>query len=297
MLKPTRFAVIVAALAVLTTACGEWTPPLPTAPSDPAAGATISGTVRNVSGVASSISPAPRLFARLLAALDAVTFAKPLAANSNVTVTVVGTSISATLNGSGQFVLNGVPSGYIQLQFIGPGVDARITINGVVSEHIQIVVTLNGSNASIDSMNRVQAGDSAEVEGVISSISRGDRSMKVNGFEIKVRDVPIWAGSSRVGIEMLAVGQRVRVQGSWVHDYVVASGVWLNPADGPGPTSLPPSGSYTLQGNIERISYGDRSMRVNGIEVKIWDAPVYQGSQRVGLSMLAVGQRVGITGN
>jgi hypothetical protein len=61
-------------------------------------------------------------------------------------------------------------------------VDATIAISGVTSEHIQIVVTLNGSNATVDSMNRVQVGDHAEVEGLITSISYGDRSMKVAGL-------------------------------------------------------------------------------------------------------------------
>ena len=60
---------------------------------------------------------------------------------------------------------------------------------------------------------------------MISSISYGDRSMKVNGIEIKVRDAPIYQGSSRVGITMLQVGQRVKVTGVWEHDYIIATQV------------------------------------------------------------------------
>ena len=132
-------------VSLLSGACGQWSAPLPTAPSDPASGSRISGTVRSPAGIASSIAPASRMFAPVLAALDAVMFAKPVAAASNVTVTVVGTSITATLSGSGTFVLTGVPSGNIHLQFSGPGVNATITINSVTSEHIQLVITLNGS--------------------------------------------------------------------------------------------------------------------------------------------------------
>jgi hypothetical protein len=227
------------AVSLITIACGQWSAPLPTAPSDPARGTTISGTARDAAGVALS-SPPSRIFAPLLAALDAVTFAKPLVAASNVTVTVVGTSITATLSGTGSFVLTGVPSGNIQLHFTGSGVYATITINGVASEHIQLVVTLNGSNASIDSMNRVQQHNNAEVEGLITTISHGDRSMKVAGLEVKVRDAPIRHGSTVIGISSLAVGQRVHVKGNVVHDYIVATEVFLQNPTTPG-TPVPPS--------------------------------------------------------
>jgi hypothetical protein len=46
-----------------------------------------------------------------------------------------------------------------------------------------------------------------------------------NGLEIKVRDAPIYQGSSRVGITVLRVGQRVRVTGVWEHDYIIATRV------------------------------------------------------------------------
>jgi hypothetical protein len=168
----------------------------------------------------------------------------------------------------------------------------------VQPEHIKITITLNGSSATVDTVIRVQMDEAAEVEGVISSISHGDRSMKVNGIEIKVRDAPVWDGTARVGIEMLAVGQRVRVNGTWSHDYVVASNVVINPGSNPGQTPPPGgSGTYAVEGQISSISYGDRSMKVNGIDIKIWDAPVYRGSQRLGITELSVGQRVGVKGN
>jgi hypothetical protein len=296
-MRVTKALAFIVALSAVNVACGEWSAPLPTAPSDPSKGATISGTARPAADLASAVSPS-RLFAPVLAALDAVTFTKPVGASSGLTVTVVGTSITATLSGSGNFVLTGVPSGTIQLHFSGPGVDARITISGVQPEHIKISITLNGTSATVDSVIRVQMDEAAEVEGVISSISHGDRSMKVNGIEIKVREAPVWNGTSRVGIETLAVGQRVRVNGTWSHDYVVASNVVINPGSTPTPPPPPGgSGTYAADGAISSISYGDRSMKVNGIEVKIWDAPVYRGSQRVGITELSVGQRVGVKGN
>jgi hypothetical protein len=266
--------------------------------------------------VAALQGPSSRLVAPLLAAIDLLTFAQPVAADNKITVTVAGTDITATLSGSGNFVLNGVPSGNVQLHFSGNGVDARLSIDGVQPEHIKIAITLNGSNASVDSLTRVQMNDAAELEGVISSVSRGDRSMRVNGIEIKIKDAPVYLGSSRVGLELLEVGQRVKVTGTWYHDYVNATTVVISggstpnqppsppvnqnppPSQNPPPQTPPPSsGAYAVDGPIAQISPGDRSMRVNGIEVKIWDAPVYRGSQRIGISELRVGQRVGVKGN
>jgi hypothetical protein len=300
MRKSNRLALL--AVALVSAACGQWTPPLPTAPSDASKGAIISGTVNGLRRSAESTTPPTRAVAAVLAVLDTVTFATPVRASAGFTVTVVGTSITATFNDSGKFVLEGVPMGNIQLRFTGEGVDAQIDIRGVKPEHIQLVVTLNGSNATIDSINRVQTDNLAELEGLITSISHGDRSMKVNGFEIKVREAPIHNGSQRVDISTLSVGQRVRIKGTWVHDSVVATEVLVtssDPTPTPNPDPNPPSNGgsgQTIEGVITTFRFGDRSMVVNGFEVKIWDAPIYQGGQRVGLSLLAVGQRVQVTG-
>src|SRR5712692_1432788 len=66
-------------------------------------------------------------------------------------VSIVGTSVSAVVDGSGSFTLHSVPSGDQILAFSGNGVDARITITGV-SEHEQIHITVivNGNTAELD---------------------------------------------------------------------------------------------------------------------------------------------------
>lgn len=282
---------LLVALSLLTAACGDWIAPMPTAPSSSSNGATITGSVL---GMPNS------------AALQGLSTAAATGAGS--TVTVVGTNITATVNGSGRFVLEAVPSGTVQLQFSGQGLSGTITIDGVGAEHIQITVTVNGASVHLDSINRIQAEDHAVVEGTISSISHGDRSMKVNGLEIKVWDAPIWNGSSRVGVSTLQVGDRVHVTGNVVHDYIVATEVRVagsGPAPAPTPTPAPPppgsptppgSGSETTEGVIGSISYGDRSMKVNGLEIKVRDAPIYQTGSRVGITLLRVGQRVRVTG-
>jgi hypothetical protein len=80
--------------------------------------------------------------------------------SSSVTVKVAGTNNSTTTNGQGQFTLTGVPPGEVRLEFTGPGGSATISISGVsADEEIRITVTLNGSNARVDSENRKHRGD------------------------------------------------------------------------------------------------------------------------------------------
>ena len=209
--------VSVLAVSVLTAACGgDFTSSLPTGPSGAATGATINGIVNGMSSASSAWSTASSNTANTTPA--------------GITVTVVGTAISTTVSGTGTFTLSGVPSGNVQLRFSGPGVEATLTITGVTTEQIQIVITLSGSSANVDSMNRTPTAGAAEVEGLISSISYGDRSMKVAGIEVKVRNAPILYGSSQVGLTTLQVGHRVHVKGTREHDYIVATEVILKNA-------------------------------------------------------------------
>lgn len=79
----------------------------PTAPSSAGgSGATIAGTVR---GAAAS-------------------------APAGMTVAVVGTSLSASVEASGGFQMTGVPSGNVQLQFKNESVNATAQITNVAND-------------------------------------------------------------------------------------------------------------------------------------------------------------------
>lgn len=203
------------AVSILTMACGgEFTSSLPAGPSGtPTTGATINGIVKGMSSASTAFSTASGSTANTTPA--------------GVTVTVAGSTLSTTVSGTGTFTLTGVPAGTVDLHFSGPGVDATLTITGVTTEQIQIVITLSGSQANVDSMHRMPVGGPADIEGTIGSISYGDRSMKVSGLEVKVRSAPVLHGSNEVGITMLQVGYRVQVKGTWEHDYIVATEVIL----------------------------------------------------------------------
>jgi hypothetical protein len=74
----------------------------------------------------------------------------PVSAATGLTVSVVGTNLSAAVEPSGYFQLPGVPSGTVRLQFRDAGVDATLEISNVGQESlIEIQVRLTGTSAVI----------------------------------------------------------------------------------------------------------------------------------------------------
>jgi hypothetical protein len=74
---------------------------------------------------------------------------------SPLKVSIEGTGVASTVDGTGQFTLTGVPPGTVVLKFSGPGVEASLTISGVrEGDQIQIKVTLESSRARVESESR-----------------------------------------------------------------------------------------------------------------------------------------------
>jgi hypothetical protein len=138
-------------------ACGSSEMSLsPTAPSSigTSAGAVISGRVNGVTAAATSMATFSAMESQAL------------------TVSVVGTNISTTINGTGQFTLSGVPAGTVQLKFSGSGVDATVSLSGVTStDRIEITVNVTGGNARVESERRGHGNAEAEVNGVVSGLT------------------------------------------------------------------------------------------------------------------------------
>jgi hypothetical protein len=67
---------------------------------------------------------------------------------SGIRVSVVGTTLAATTDGSGQFAIDGVPpSGAIALRFEGPGLDARLNLSGLTpGQVLTISVQVSGNH-------------------------------------------------------------------------------------------------------------------------------------------------------
>ena len=126
-------------------------------------------------------------------------------------------------------MLNGVPTGNVTLQFTGPGVNARATISDVKDQEvIRITVRVSGSQAIVNVMDRHNPQNGVEVEGVITSINTGARTLVVNGRTISVPiNAAIRHGDRGLAFTDLKVGQRVHVKGTADGSTVVASEVKL----------------------------------------------------------------------
>jgi hypothetical protein len=136
-----------------------------------------------------------------------------------ITVTVVGTNISATVDGIGRFTLSGVPAGTLQLQFSGRGTNATLTISSVgQQDQIQIAVTLNGNSVVLESQHRSSNDNRVEVEGRITAVDAAARTLHVAGIQVNVPTSAVIrrgsGGSQALQFSDLTVGVEVKVRGT-----------------------------------------------------------------------------------
>ncbi len=116
--------------ALLAAACGGSMPAGPSTPPARTSGAVVQGTVAGASSASAGLVRA--------------------AAASPLRVSVVGTSITTSTDGSGRFVLSGVPAGTVTLRFEADGVDARLEIAGLADGQVlTITVRVSGHEASL----------------------------------------------------------------------------------------------------------------------------------------------------
>jgi uncharacterized protein DUF5666 len=155
---------------VFAISCGDNSSP--TAPSANIVGGQTGAVI--VGQISDASAP---IVARTADGMFATASTLVTAGSASITVKVIGTDISTTANGQGQFTLAGVPPGEVRLEFTSPGGSAIIAISGVrADDEIQITVTLNGSNARLDSEHRRNRGESRrqdqrELKGTVSGLS------------------------------------------------------------------------------------------------------------------------------
>lgn len=171
---------------------------------------------------------------------------------------VAGTSISSPVNAGGGFSLDNVPSGAVQLRFVGSGVDASVGLNPVQpGDVVSVLVGVSGATATIQSESR-NAGGKVELEGRIEAfpVEVGDPkdNLVVAGRTVEVTpDTAIWKGSAKLDFKDLQIGQRVHVKGTLGAEAIVAD-------------------SITLQNTNEWIP-----VNVNGIVESLNDPPLATG--------------------
>ena len=138
-------------LLAMAAACGGG----PAGPSK-IDGTTISGMVTMKGASAITASAASSGAAPTTAATA------PVALASALTVSVVGTNLSTTVESSGYFQLAGVPSGTVRLQFADAGVNATVEISNVGKEPlIEIQVQLTTTSAVVT--DEVRSNDKVSI--------------------------------------------------------------------------------------------------------------------------------------
>jgi hypothetical protein len=257
-------------LAVLTVACGKSSnPAAPTDPSSsPTSGAVIQGTVLGTSASARAVDTT----------------------GGSMTVSVVGTSISTSVTLTGQFTLNGVPAGDVQLKFHGASGDAILQISQLAQgETITITITIQGPTATAETETR-QSGSSQQVEGRIEAIDATAKTLVVAGKTILTNTATTMRhGNDAYVFADLQVGWRVHVAGTPGTGGVLATSIEVQNTNGDIQVNV--NGTIAaLQGTATAFSF-----TVDGGLVKGDGATAFSGKD-VSFAALKNGARVEVKG-
>lgn len=262
-------------------ACGSSSPSAPSQLSGSQTSA-ISNSIISNSTVSNGATINGSITGAALTALGGGSFAS--LASPGLTVTVVGTAISASVNGNGTFVLTNVPPGDIQLRFTGAGTDALLTVTGVTGgDEIRITVQVSGNTASLQNVSRKDKVNKVEVEGRV--VSGSCTSFIVNGTTILTDAATQFSKGTCANV---VAGASVKVKGSTqTGGSVLASEVKFekdDAGDEKGKTKV------ELEGLVTAGACG--SFTVKGVVVTTNAATVFKNGR---CNEIAVGVKVHVT--
>jgi hypothetical protein len=281
-----------ALLAIATVGCGSGSgnsspaAPSPTAQSAPAPGAVSTGA---------------RISGTVIRGLAAASVQS--ASTGTLTVTVSGTNLSSTVDGSGSFTLTGVPSGHVVLQITGPGVQAQVDLGDVTDqETIHITVQVNGSTASVDDDESETPGGEADLEGRVTAVNATGGTLTVGTTVVTVpAGTTIRHGSTNLTLAEIQVGDLVHVKGTRSGSIFTASEIMVQTSNGnpnePGNGEGNDQNEADLSGTISGLSSTSTcpaiSFTVASTKVTTNASTEFKG---VSCSQLANGQRVEVKG-
>jgi hypothetical protein len=200
-----RIAALVVPISFMLAACSGGSPAGPSSVTDAGAGSgtVITGAVLGAGGGAGSTG-----------STGSTTAATGPA--SSIVVTIVGTSISATVDAKGQFTLTNVPGGTLQLQFTGPNVNGILTLTNIqAGQTIELAIDITSGGVALEGERR-STGSEEQVEGRVESLTPagGGGTLVVAGRTVTVdADTQILQGNQALTFAALQVGQRVHVKG------------------------------------------------------------------------------------
>jgi hypothetical protein len=157
-----------------------------------------------------------------------------------LSVAVVGTTISAAVQADGRFTLENVPAGTTSLRFTGQQTDAAVTLRNLAEgQQVQVVVSISGSSASIESEQRSTAGgEEVELQGSIASIDAASRILIVDNVTVSVPEsATIRRADDIVSFDELEVDERVAITGHTQGVTVVASEIRIKSDEAARPAS------------------------------------------------------------
>ena len=126
----------------------------PSSPSASGSGAVISGSLTSGQGAATMSS----------------VHVTGSPAGMGLSVTIAGTSMSATVDVAGQFTFRNVPAGNRTLQFSGNGMNGRVDLDEVGdSETITLTLTVNGASVELEDEHR-RGGPQDQLEGKVQAL-------------------------------------------------------------------------------------------------------------------------------
>ena len=167
MAVTSRFAAacVCTTLALFAVACGS------TSPTAPARGFGFPGEATGVE-IDGSVSGMSQGLTAPAAASATSSDAFATTGRPPVTVSIVGTNISTTVDGSGHFHLRDVPVGDVQVKFAADGLDATITLRDIApGDRIHIRVRVTDRGVRLEAEQRERRDNDDEIKGDVSGLS------------------------------------------------------------------------------------------------------------------------------
>lgn len=211
----------IALLGCWTVACGSGSGSIASPSGGPAGlGATIEGTVTTGSGGSGSQG--------FGAALP----------SSVVRVSVQGSSQSTSTDGKGRFTLAGLRAGDVTLRFQASGVDARLSVGGLLDGQVLTInVRASGNDAQLVSglSDDSSEGDEREFTGLVESVT--PPTLMVSGITVQTdAGTEIKRGNLRIALAEIQVGETAKVEGAPLADGSVrAREIKVSGGSGQGP--------------------------------------------------------------
>jgi hypothetical protein len=142
-------------------------------------------------------------------------------AGSGWTVRVEGTTLSATVDEEGEFILSGLPAGTVTLTFEGPGGTAQLIVEGLQDGQVlSLKVHLSGGTATIADQEACSPTRETKLTGALDSMS--GTQLVIAGRAVDASQVrKVWRGSKRAQLDTLVVGEKVKVWGTLRGDGVI----------------------------------------------------------------------------